>query len=210
MIDFLEDIGEMIFGDKRMDALRHFAAAKGFSLKKRVKAELLPFDVQYMELFDGKRTKKIKGFLYKRDLRLSALTQIFDYYYINDFGTKTTSTFLFEVKALELPYFIIKPKSHLSKLGSIFSSTEWSDVNKDFDDNFTVESEDSNYMRMMITIQFAELMMEMQGFTVEGKGDYLVIYKKNNKIDIVDMDNVYDAGLEMVDIILHDQSNELV
>ena len=210
MIEFLEDVGEMIFGNKRMDALRHFANSKKFAMKRRVKAELLPLDVQYMQVFDGKKAKRIRGFLYKRDLRLNALTQIFDYHYDSNLGTKITTIFLMENKGLNMPYFCINPKSHFSKLGNIFRSGEWSDVDKVFDENFEVVSEDINFMNIMITIQFAEVMTELLGFTVEGKGDYLVLYKKNTKIDIVDMDNVYDAGVELLDIILNDQSNEMV
>jgi len=37
-----------------------------------------------------------------------------------------------------------------------------------------------------------------------------VIYKKNAKIDIIDMDNIYDDGEDLLDIIINDHSNELV
>ena len=65
-------------------------------------------------------------------------------------------------------------------------------------------------MRMMITSHFADVLLRLGDYTVEGKGDYLVIYKKSKRVDIVDMDNVYDDGLELLDIIINDHSNELV
>ena len=65
-------------------------------------------------------------------------------------------------------------------------------------------------MRMAITIQFAEVMLKMKNFIVEGRGSHLVIYKKNTKVDIVDMDNIYDNGRELIDIIVNDNSAEIV
>jgi len=210
MIDFLEDITDLVFGNKRLEALSHFAKKKGFQFRRKVKSAGLDPFVQDMQFFDGKRKKSIKGYLFKRDLELGALNQIFDYTYRGDYGTKTTTIFLFDCSRMELPKFIIRPKGGLSKLGNIFSSTEWSSVNRDFDKDFVVESSDMNYMRMMITMQFAEVINRLEDCTIEGRGDYLVIYKKNAKIDIIDMDNMYDDGVDLLDIIINDHSNELV
>ena len=210
MIDFLEELGDMIFGNQRLDALKHFAEAKDFQIKRKANAQKLPIEVQKMEFFQGKRKKSIKGFLYKEDSKFDALNQIFDYYYSGDYGTTTTTLFLYGSEMLDLPTFSITPKGGFSKLGSIFSNTEWSVVNPDFDKAFKVESSDLNFMRMMITIQFADVLLGLQNFTVEGSGNYLAIYKKGAKVDIVDMDNVYDDGLELLDIILHDNSGEIV
>jgi len=210
MIDFLDDIGDLIFGNKRFDSLKHFAAAKQFQIKRKVSAQKLPLEVQKMEFFDGKRKKSIKGYLFKKDVEFNSFNQIFDYYYSGDYGSTTTSIFLYDCESLDMPSFIIKPKRGLGKLGSLFSSSEWSNVSNDFDKVFTVESTDLNYLRMVITIQFAELMLNMKNCTVEGRGSHLVIYKRNSKVDIVDMDNVYDDGRELLDIIINDHSGEIV
>jgi len=210
LIDFLDDIGDAVFGNKRLDELKHFARSKDFQIRRKVKAEQLHLDVQDMQFFDGKKRKTIKGYLFKKDLKFDSLNQIFDYYYASDYGTSTTSIFLYDCQSLDLPKFIIKPKGGLSKLGNLFSSTEWSEVSRDFDKEFVVESTDMNHMRMMVTSHFADVMLRLGSYTIEGKGDYLVIYKKNTKVDIVDMDNVYDDGIELLDIIINDHSNELV
>jgi len=210
MIDFLDDIGDLIFGNKRFDSLKHFASAKQFQIRRKVNAQKLPLDVQKMEFFDGKRKKSIKGYLFKKDVEFNSFNQIFDYHYSGDYGNTTTTIFLYDCESLDLPSFIVKPKGGLSKLGSIFSSSEWSNVNSEFDKGFSVESTDLNFMRMVVTIQFAEVMLSMKNFTVEGKGSHLVLYKKNSKVDIVDMDNVYDDGRELIDIIVNDNSAEIV
>ena len=210
MIDFLDDIGDLIFGNKRIDALKHFANSKQFQFRKKAFAQKLPIDVQSMEFYDGKRRKSIKGYLFKIDVAYDSFNQIFDYYYSGDYGSTTTTIFLYDCESLDLPSFIIKPKGGLSKLGSIFSKSEWSFVSGEFDKGFSVESEDMNFMRTTITIQFAEVMLGIKDFTIEGKGTHLVIYKRNSKIDIVDMDNIYDSGRELIDIIINDHSAEIV
>ena len=210
MIEFFEDIGDLIFGNKRLNELKHFASKKGFQLRRKVQVNSLDNDVKKMQFFDGKKKKSIKGYLFKKDLKFGSLNQVFDYYYRGDYGNTTTTIFMYDCESMDLPSFIIKPKSSLSKLGNIFTSTEWSGVSRDFDNDFVVESTDMNYMRMMITMQFADVMLKLGNYTLEGKGDYLVLYKKNTKIDIIDMDNVYDYGIDLLDIIINDHSNELV
>jgi len=210
MIDFIDDIVDLVFGNKRLEALKHFANSKQFQIRKKANAQKLPIDVQKMEFFDGKRKKSIKGYLFKKDMEFNSFNQIFDYYYSGDYGTTTTTIFLFDSEMLDLPAFIVKPKGGLGKLGSLFSSSEWSSVSSEFDKAFSVESSDLNFMRMVITIQFAEVMLKMRDFTVEGKGSHLVIYKKNSKVDIVDMDNVYYNGRDLIDIIVNDNSAEIV
>lgn len=210
MIDFLDDIGDMIFGNKRLDSLKHFASSKQFQIRKKAKAEKLPIEVQQMQFFEGKRRKSIKGYLFKKDIEFDSFNQIFDYYYSGDYGTTTTTIFLFDCESMELPSFSIKPKGGFGKLGSFFSSSEWSDVNPEFDKSFGVESSDMNFMRTTLTIQFAEVLLRLKNFTVEGNGSHLVIYKRNSKVDIVDMDNIYDSGKELMDIILNDHSAEIV
>ncbi len=209
LIDLFDDIGDAIFGNKRLNELRHFARSKNFQIRRKVIADQLHADVKTMKFYDETKAKRIKGYLYKKDIKFDALTQIFDLYYATNTNI-TTTIFLYDTTLLDLPRFIIKPKSGLSKLGNIFSSTEWSSVSRDFDKDFVVESNDMNYMRMMITSHFAEVMLRLGEYTLEGNGDYLVIYKKSRKVDIVDMDNIYDDGLELLDIILNDHSNELV
>jgi hypothetical protein len=209
LIDLFDDIGDAIFGNKRFNELRHFARSKNFQIRRKVVAEQLHVDVKTMQFYDETKAKRIKGYLYKKDIKFDALTQIFDLYFATNTNI-TTTIFLYDTTLLDLPRFIIKPKSGLSKLGNIFSSTEWSSLSRDFDKDFVVESNDMNYMRMMITSHFAEVMLRLGEYTLEGNGDYLVIYKKSRKVDIVDMDNIYDDGLELLDIILNDHSNELV
>jgi len=210
MFEFLEEIGELIFGNKRIDELVHFARSKDFQFRKKVKAKKLPLPVQQMDFFKDKKKQSIKGYLFKKDLELNSFNQIFDFYRGSDYGNSGTTIFLYDCEGLDLPGFIIKPKGGFRKLGSIFSGGEWSHVNPEFEKAYTVESTDMNYMRMAITIQFAEVMLRLKGFSLEGKGSHLVLYKKNTRTDIVDMDNIYFDGKELIDIIIHDHSEEIV
>lgn len=211
MLEFFEDIGDIIFGNKRIEAFKHFARSKDFRLKRKHNPELLPIDVLSMQIFkQNRKNRSIKGMLYRKENMLNILTQIFDLNFYNDLGKKTTTVYLFEHGDMDLPYFIISPKSSFGKLGSLFSSSEWSDVNKDFDNSFSVEASDINVMQMMLTIQFAEVMLDLKDYSVEGKGNHLAVYRKYHSTDIIDMDNVYLDGLELMDIILHDHSKEMI
>jgi len=211
MLEFLEDIGDIFFGNKRLEAYKHFARSKDFRTKRKHNPEILPIDVLSMRLFKQNRTKRsIKGLIYKKDTELDILTQIFDLHYYNDLGKKTTTVFVFEHEDMHLPNFIISPKSSFGKIGNLFSSSGWEDVNKEFASSFDVETSDINEMQMLLTFQFAEVMLNMPDYTVEGKGKHLAIYRKFHTTDIIDMDNIYMDGLELMDIILHDHSGGMI
>ncbi len=211
MLEFLEDIKDIIFGNKRLEAYRHFASRKDFKLKRKHNPELLPTDILTMDLFrEKRRNRAIKGMIYRKENDLNILSQIFDLHHYNDLGKKSTTVYVFENDDMHIPHFVITPKSNFGKIGSIFSSSEWADVNKDFANSFDVKTVDINDMQMMLTLQFAEVMLNMQDFTVEGRGNHIVIYRKNHTTDIIDMDNVYLDGLDLMDIILHDHSKEMI
>ncbi len=55
MLDFFDNLGDLVFGNKRLDGLKHFATSKDFQMRRKVKAEQLPIDMQGMHFFDGKR-----------------------------------------------------------------------------------------------------------------------------------------------------------
>lgn len=211
MLDILEEIGEIVFGNKRLDSLRHFAEHKQFSIKRRHNPEVLPINVLSMEIFKQSRKKRnIKGMLWKQEPTLKVMSQIFDLIYYGDFGKKVTTIFLYEQDDMQLPQFIVKPKSNLSRISNLFSANDWSYVDKEFARSFSVETEEINTMQMILTLQFAEAMLNFKEYTVEGKGNHLIVYRRFHDIDIVDMDNVYQLGLELLDVILHDHSEEMI
>ena len=104
---------------------------------------------------------------------------------------------------LHLPYFVVQPKSTIGKFGSIFSSNEWLEISKEFGNNFVVQSDDMNRIRMFLTIQFAEVMLENPNCTLEGNGNHLFMYQHNSIIDLVDLDHIVRSCYEIVDNILY-------
>lgn len=211
MIEILEEIGDIIFGNKRLDTYRHFATSKDFRLRRKHNPETLPIDVLSMQLFKENRKKRaIKGFIFKRETQPEVLSQIFDLIVYTEFGKRNTTIYLYENEKMHLPYFHVKPKSGFSKLGNIFTSNDWSYVNRDFARQFEVETTDINEMQMMLTEQFADVLLHLQDHHVEGNGHHLIVYKRNQATDIIDMDNIYLDGLELIDIILHDHSQEMI
>lgn len=209
MLELFEDIGDLLFGNKRMKDLQHFASNKSFRFERRRSLSSLPLELKGIELFEGKK-KKVKGYLYRKEKAYDILGRIYDLKEKSEFSNRVTTIFHLTSPLLDLPYFSVKPKSGFGKIGSIFTTNEWADISKDFGKSFVVASDDINRMNMTITVQFAEVMLKHKEYTLEGVGGHLIIYRKAHVTDIVDMDNVYEAGLALIDIMLFDQSNELV
>jgi hypothetical protein len=203
MIDIFDDIKDIVFGNQRLNQIKDFGQQHHFGYSRRVSMNDLPAVFESVEFFKGERKKSIKGFLYRSELDERAIGYIYDYLYYSEFGRKTTTVFHFKIEKLNLPYFIVKPRSGLHKISSIFNSTEWNELDKNFDNQFTVASDNMNFMRMNLTIQFAEILLRHKTFAVEGLGDHLFVYDKNNTIDIDKFIPIYKDGLELLDIILH-------
>ena len=209
MINIFQEIGDLIFGNKRLEALKHFARTKDFGYKKRFTVSTLPIEVQKMDFYKNRKKKSIKGVLYKSFERHETTSHIFDLKSAGDLGSNTTTSYLFYSPKLNLPYFIIKPRNPFSKIGNIFGGSEWSEFHPDFDKEFVIESNNLNYMRMAMTIQFTDTMLKLKSYSLEGFGKYMLLYKPNDLTDIIDKDNTFDAGIELVDIILNDYTGSL-
>ncbi len=61
MIKILEDISDLIFGNKRLCALQHFAHHKGFTFYKKMNPHKFPKEILGMQLFYNHPNAKIKG-----------------------------------------------------------------------------------------------------------------------------------------------------
>ena len=203
IVDLLNDIGDLFFGNKRIDELKHFAQAKSFQLRKRVDLKRIHPSLKEMKWMNYSNSPTVKGYLFKTNAETKSLDQIFDIYTKGEFKTSPTTIFLFQHDNLDLTKFTISPKGSFSKIGNIFSSSEWSNVNKSFDKAFSVEGNDLNFLRMHLTFQFAEEMLKISEYTLEGNGNFISIYSPNKKTDIIDMDNIHAVGEEILDILLH-------
>jgi len=204
MFELLEDIKELFVGDKRMSALRHFARAKEFQFVRKVDPYSLPLEVQKMSFFEGNRSRSLKGLLTKNIPSKNVKARIFDYNHYHEFGNKATTVFLYECSEMMMPKFSITARNTFGRLGSIFNSTEWSSLNKEFDNEFEITSANMNWARMHFTIQFAETMLQLKGYNVECRDNYLALYRKHHQVDTIDMDNLHDDMIELISIINDD------
>ncbi len=208
IFDILDDIKDAFFGNKRLENLRHFAGMKDFVFKRKMTTSGLAPEVKSMDFFSDDKDSFIKGYLFKENQDLHLQSHIFDFKSSGTLGP-TTTVFLFYSPQLNMPRLKISPKSSFKKMGSVFSSSEWSDVDKQFDKNFDIKTDDIAKAQSIITIQFAEVVNELKEMTIEANNDNMAIYRPHTIIDIIDMDNIYDAGIELVDIIVNDYGADI-
>lgn len=206
MLEFFDEIKDFLFDNRRVEGYKHFARTQGFDFKKKVSPDVLPSELKKMDYFNGKKKLLIKGFIYKSIEPHPVNLHIYDLVNRREIGSKTTTSFLYYCPELKLPQFSIKPRGGISKIGSIFTGTEWAEYHPEFDKEFIVSSQNMNYLRMAMTTQFTDVMLNIKNYIVEGLGNYMLIYRPNHITDIIHMDNVYEAGLELIDIILTDYS----
>ena len=78
MLNIFDEIKDLLFGNKRLEAYKHFSKTQGFEFKKKVNPEVLPFEVQKMDYSKGMKKSNIKGFIYKSFQAHSINVHIYD------------------------------------------------------------------------------------------------------------------------------------
>ncbi len=200
-MNIIEEIKDLIFGNNRIEELKHYAKSNKWGFSKRIKMSQIPDKVRHLEFIKNNSDRAIKGFLYQ-DLN-GGLRYIYDLNNRNEIGFKSTTIFHIRADQLKLPQFIISPKSTMQRFGNVFTSNEWNDVDKEFGNNFEVRSNNMNAMRMMITIQVAEIINKLNFCTIEGIDNHLIFYRQNTSISTTEFDRMSKLGIDLIENIIY-------
>lgn len=134
--------------------------------------------------------------LHAYDLRL------FDYRYVVWRGKHTraveqTALFL-QSQQLGLPEFRLQPETILHKLGELLGATDIDfEAYPEFSRQYRLTSSDETYVRHHFNDQVLRFFSVQTGWTLEGLGYYLVMYKKGKVLPGKEVRDLYAKGLEL-------------
>ena len=211
MEGFFDDIIDSIRKNGRVEELRQIARLNNFEFKNREKFTQQDYLLKVFSIFKGKKPKRFKGILKKKETTLDAKIRIYDYWYFGDLKKRKTTIYEFFVEAFDLPKFEIRPKGILNQVTDIFLSKEKPfPKNTQFHSKFEIITDDAFHFESEISETALNFLLDKKNISVEGEGDYLLVYHTYQTTPAKYITTEYDSVLDFVEIILKDDSNQYV
>ncbi len=139
---------------------------------------------------------------------------VFDYRYLVWSGKSTRrveqTVFFIESQQLSLPEFLMRPENFFHKIGELLGMDDIDfEQYPDFSSNYRLIGEDETYIRHRFTDQVLRLFSVERGWTMEGLGFYLLLYKKNKVLSPSRIQALHSKGMEVFEALV-DEGKDFV
>ena len=125
---------------------------------------------------------------------------IFDYSY-RDFGKKKSvhqSVFFLQSQRLVLPELCMQPETILDKLGELFGREDIDFTRfPKFSNQYRLTGEDEDFIRHHFTEEVLNYFTVNRGWSVEGIGYYLLVYKKGFLLPPEEVSTLFHRGMDV-------------
>ena len=186
----------------REKSLRELAARRGYQFAATDEFHLQR-QLQGFRLSTRGRARQITNVLRRQHGLLEHDAYIFDYQY-EDFGHESTvrQTVLYlHSQRLGLPEVTLQPETLLHKLGELFGLHDIDFVRfPKFSKQYRLTGGDEDYIRHQFTDEVLNYFTLNKGWSLEGLGYYLLLYKKGVLLPPEQIDALYRRGMEVFDL----------
>lgn len=192
----LDDIIDRFWKDGRVKELEEYADRHDFAFTGRERFELQTYQIRDFHVFKGKRPKRLKGILSKKEG--AADVRIYDYIYYGEGDKKKSTVYEIFDEQLNLPRFLIRPKRSIQWVKEVFGGNKWFyPDSKGFHAYYEVEAPFPDDLARALTEVFADLIASASRIRVEGEGSYLLVYKKGKQTPVRDILPKLDFALDL-------------
>ncbi|WP_116106481.1 hypothetical protein [Lewinella sp. IMCC34191] len=184
----------MPYREKSLSGLAHragfeFSAADDFGLHRYLSD---------FRLANRGRRRAVSNILRKQDGLMEKDAYIFDYSY-QDYGDKHTTrqtVFFLQSQQLTLPGLDMQPETILHKLGELFGFDDIDFVRfPKFSKQYRLTGDDEDYIRHHFTDDVLNYFTLNKGWSVEGIGYYLIVYKKGMLLPPEEILHLFQRGM---------------
>jgi len=211
MEGFFDDLKDKLVPNGRVDEMRQVAIENQFNFRSKENFSGQDYLLKSFQIFKGKKDKRLKGILRKKENELDALIRMYDYIYWGDLKTRKTTIVEINCLALDLPKFNIYPKGILNQVSSFFVNKEKAfPKEENFHAKFNIETENVEDLEATFGNKMLEKLLQVPTISMEGEGDYLLIYFYSKQIPAPELMTNYDLALDLFDLALNDNSSEFV
>lgn len=155
------------------------------------------------QLFKKGIRGRVRHVLTREDQMMESKIHIFDYRYLRSYGKNTRrveqTVFFLESRQLGLPEFYMQPEQFFHRIGELLGLTEDIDFEGhiDFSYNYRLTGEEEGYIRHSFKEEVLRFFAIEQGWSMEGLGFYLVLYKKNKILRPSQIHDFYKKGVDI-------------
>jgi len=184
---------------KRTDAVRQLAVSNGFTFHETAPDGLEDKTGQF-KLFTKGHSRKIRNTM--RQEQAAFTVSQFDYSYTVGSGknssTHNQTVLLVETRALSVPAFVLGPENVFHRLGDLFGVKDIDfDRYPDFSRHYLLKGDDEDAVRRLFSADILGFFTVHTGYSIEGSGNLLLIYKGGKRLSVKDMEPAMQQRLEI-------------
>lgn len=184
-----------------------------FSFNEEDDFDLLT-QLQDFQLFGKGRNRSIKRVLRHQHGLMDFDISIFDYQYTkwserNTAKNKMTyqTVFFIQSQQLSLPEILLQPETFMYKIGEILGFKDIDFVRfPKFSGQYRLTGGDEEYIRHHFTDEVLNYFTINKGWTVEGLGFYLVIYRQGLLIPSAQIEEFYQQGQQVFGLLSDEEA----
>lgn len=165
-------------------------------------------------LFRQGRYRTVKYVLYKTEDFGDIDVRLFDYEYrkgkSRNRSLKRQTVFFVRSKTLSLPQLLMKPETLFSKLGHYLGrqDIDFEEYPK-FSNQYVLKGEDEELVRGVMNDGILKFFSIEKGWSLEGLGFFLILYKRNKVLGPRQIVNFYHQGLHIYEMLKKDWNLKL-
>ncbi|MEL6141086.1 MAG: hypothetical protein AAFU67_05665 [Bacteroidota bacterium] len=162
----------------------------------------LPAQLADFRLFRKGSRHRASNIMRKQDELISFDARIFDYRYVKWAGNHVKryqqTVFFLQSTQLGLPELWLRPETIMHKIGELFGRRDIDFVRfPKFSGQYRLTGEDEIFIRHHFTDEVLNYFTIEKGWSLEGIGYYLILYKKNRLFSPRDIEYFYKKGIEV-------------
>lgn len=184
----------MAYREKSLSELAHRA---GFEFQSADTYGLASY-LQDFRLANRGRKRELSNVLRRRADLLDQEVYIFDYSY-RDFGSKHTTrqtVFFLQSQSLTLPGLQMQPETIAHKLGELFGFDDIDFVRyPKFSKQYRLTGDDEAFIRHHFSEEVLNYFTLNKGWSVEGIGYYLIVYKRGMLLPAEEIMHLFQRGM---------------
>lgn len=169
----------------------------------------LPAHLGDFRLFRRGRRKRATNILRKQEGLMEYDIRVFDYRYLKWAGKhvkrKSQTVFLIQSNKLGLPEMWMQPETILHKLGELFGATDIDFLRfPKFSGQYRLTGSDEDYIRHHFTDDVLNYFTLSKGWSMEGVGYYLILYKKDQLLHTKEIKKFYRRGIQIYEMLTNE------
>lgn len=197
---------------RRYENLRSLALDHQLDFHRKQSFDTLPLQATYFHLFKNKSFRKLRNVFSFREQDLPGEHLLFDFLHTDsDLDPKRTTAVLFDSEILNLTRFHLRPKNVLRKFGNLFTVKDQPfGAYPKFCKRYHLSAFDWDEIKYTFKPEILEFLSKEKRWSIEGREQYLLCYKKNKTQKPEKLLSFYKDALAIYRWIVYSKANDFV